>query len=503
MTPNRDGLMEKIRLSSSSTHSRSLRFSFSAHEEDIRRDEANVNLFKHLTTSFCDQIELLKGNNEFLKKEVNAKNTTIEKLLDFINNVMGNNGVRVRNSENISNKSDITSTPHSIHDRYKNVTSRRSKKVKNCIIPCEQTISSDDGLNDDHTLTTTHEQSINSVVPSEQVGEEDEFEQYINGPNDEGIEKNVDKSNNNPRSPPYSEIGTESMISQLDHVNNLTFVKEDRNESNNTGLGSSNKECESDVDNNDTSDKSSPIKIGAWQAHTRGFASKEMSKYGYRGRGLGKNQDGITEPIRGEKKTSFQTHLPDSNKPASPSRKKKRDERRTSTSRKKKKDEWPEGTVLIAGDSMIGGIRESRLTKERCVKVRTHPGATVQDMGHHLTALLRKKPSYLLIHVGTNDAPDEEKRAEDIFNDIINLKSYAESLVPGIKVTISCPTIRKDENAAKVKVIHLRTLLRTAGIDIVLNGNVGVDLLGLKGLHLNQHGTRRLAKNFIEYLQCL
>ena len=201
MTPKRDGLMEKIRLSSSSPHSRSPRFSFSAHEEDIRRDEANVNLFKHLTTSFCDQIELLKGNNEFLKKEVNAKNTTIEKLLDFINNVMGNNGVRVRNSENISNKSDITSTPHSIHDRYKNVISRRSKKVKNCIIPCEQTISSDDGLNDDHTLTTTHEQSINSVVPSEQVGEEDEIEQYINGPNDEGIEKNVDKSNNNPRSP--------------------------------------------------------------------------------------------------------------------------------------------------------------------------------------------------------------------------------------------------------------------------------------------------------------
>ena len=93
--------------------------------------------------------------------------------------------------------------------------------------------------------------------------------------------------------------------------------------------------------------------------------------------------------------------------------------------------------------------------------------------------------------------------AKEVFYKEDNLKSYAESLVPGIKVTISCPTIRKDDNAAKVKVIHLRTLLRTAGIDIVLNGNVGVDLLGLKGLHLNQHGTRRLAKNFIEYLQCL
>ena len=167
------------------------------------------------------------------------------------------------------------------------------------------------------------------------------------------------------------------------------------------------------------------------------------------------------------------------------------------------KNEWPKGTVLIAGDSMIGGIDEKRLSRNRCVKVRTHPGATLQDMGHHLTALLRKRPTYVLLHAGTNDAPDKDKTAESIFQEILDLKSYIESIIPGVKVTISCPIIRKDEHAANVKVIHLRALLRTSGLDIVANENVGMDLLGRKGVHLNQKGTRCLASNIIEYLKCL
>ena len=161
--------------------------------------------------------------------------------------------------------------------------------------------------------------------------------------------------------------------------------------------------------------------------------------------------------------------------------------------------------MFIAGDSMIGGIDEKRLAngRNRCVKVRKHPGATVQDMGHHLTALLRKKPTYVLIHAGTNDTPDEDKTAEDIFRDIINLKSYVESPVPGVKVTISCPVIRNDERVNKLKVVHLRSLLRTSGVDVVVNGNIGVGLLSLKGVHLNQKGTRCLAGNMIEYLNRL
>jgi hypothetical protein len=295
----------------------------------------------------------------------------------------------------------------------------------------------------------------------------DHFEEYLNGVGGDEI---------------YIDIDSGSLISELDHTNsqystnvpnNRTFTKENGN---GTDLGSNN--------NNNTEED---IEIGAWEAHTLGFGSWQLLKYGYRGKGLGKNEDGIVEPISGERKTSFEPT--DSNAPSS----------------QRAKDEWPKGTVLIAGDSMIGGIDEKRLAngRNRCVKVRKHPGATVQDMGHHLTALLRKKPSYVLIHAGTNDIPDEDKTAEDIFRDIINLKSYVESVVPGVKVTISCPVIRNDERVNKLKVVHLRSLLRTSGVDVVVNGNIGVGLLSLKGVHLNQKGTRYLAGNMREYLNRL
>ena len=47
---------------------------------------------------------------------------------------------------------------------------------------------------------------------------------------------------------------------------------------------------------------------------------------------------------------------------------------------------------------------EERLCgKGRNVKVRHFPGSTVDDMNHHIVPILRKKPSQLIVHVGTND----------------------------------------------------------------------------------------------------
>ena len=91
-----------------------------------------------------------------------------------------------------------------------------------------------------------------------------------------------------------------------------------------------------------------------------------------------------------------------------------------------------------------------------------------------------------------------------IYIHILELKHFAESTVPGIKVTISCPITRTDNNSANVKVVHIRALLRTSGTkDIIINDNIGSDLLGKKGLHLSNKGVGNLARNMIEYLKNL
>lgn len=53
---------------------------------------------------------------------------------------------------------------------------------------------------------------------------------------------------------------------------------------------------------------------------------------------------------------------------------------------------WNHGCTLIAGDSILNGIDEKKLSKRRNVKVRNFPGATTADMKDYLKPLLRKNP---------------------------------------------------------------------------------------------------------------
>ena len=65
---------------------------------------------------------------------------------------------------------------------------------------------------------------------------------------------------------------------------------------------------------------------------------------------------------------------------------------------------WPKNTILIAENSMINGINEKRIsTNFRSVKVRCFSGATIDGMYFNLIPLLRKKPTALVLHVGTNN----------------------------------------------------------------------------------------------------
>ena len=60
---------------------------------------------------------------------------------------------------------------------------------------------------------------------------------------------------------------------------------------------------------------------------------------------------------------------------------------------------WKKGTVLIVGDSVVSGLRESK----------------------YLVPLLRKRPDKIILHVGTNDAP--HMRADEMLEELCKLKS--------------------------------------------------------------------------------
>ena len=85
----------------------------------------------------------------------------------------------------------------------------------------------------------------------------------------------------------------------------------------------------------------------------------------------------------------------------------------------------------------------------------------------------------------------------------MDLKTFAESSVPGIDVVLSCPTVRRDNGLANAKLVQVKNRLKRSGLNIIDNDNILYDDLSRKGLHLKPPGTRKLAANMIAYVRSL
>ena len=90
---------------------------------------------------------------------------------------------------------------------------------------------------------------------------------------------------------------------------------------------------------------------------------------GYKGKGLGKTENGITETIKIKtRELSITDHM------------------------KKKK-------LYILSDSILNQMDEKRLSKMLDVKVHCHGGCMVKCMYTHSAPVVKLKPEFILLHV--------------------------------------------------------------------------------------------------------
>ena len=160
---------------------------------------------------------------------------------------------------------------------------------------------------------------------------------------------------------------------------------------------------------------------------------------------------------------------------------------------------WNKDTCLVIGDSTILGLQEKRMGGK--FKVRGHSGAIVNDIYHHIIPLVEKSPTYIVLMIGTNDS--HTKNADEIINEVKELKLFIEELLPKTKIIISCPTKRIDNEIAGRTVFDLRKKFINLNIPLILNDNILEDHLGKGGLHLNAKGCGRLALNIMNYIRRL
>ena len=113
--------------------------------------------------------------------------------------------------------------------------------------------------------------------------------------------------------------------------------------------------------------------------------------------------------------------------------------------------------------------------------------------------LLRKRPTNIIIHVGTNNALTNN--SIQIKYKLLKLKEYIISVIPTCKVIISRLINRHGYAKAQLTIIKTNELLSKLGIPQIDDSNITCMHLGKKGLHLNSHGTGKLVVNFLKMLK--
>ena len=86
---------------------------------------------------------------------------------------------------------------------------------------------------------------------------------------------------------------------------------------------------------------------------------------------------------------------------------------------------------------------------------------------------------------------------------LLKLKYHIEQHFPNCTVILSQPLLRNDNHANTKRMLDFIKGSNELKLVCLDNSDIGIEQLGKKGLHLNEHGTRRLALNIISLIKCL
>ena len=144
---------------------------------------------------------------------------------------------------------------------------------------------------------------------------------------------------------------------------------------------------------------------------------------------------------------------------------------------------------------MINGIDEKRLSQKfGNVKVFHFSCARIEDLNHYIVPVIKNKPDYLILPVGTNDATTNSSRK--IVNDLLMLRASISKQLPNCRIVLSKPTIRHEHGKANLTIQNVNKHLENLELECIDNNNINAEHLRQKGLHLNPKGKGRLALIF-------
>ena len=119
---------------------------------------------------------------------------------------------------------------------------------------------------------------------------------------------------------------------------------------------------------------------------------------------------------------------------------------------------------------MLFGIDEKQMSMNGTVKVRSFPGSPISELQKfYMQPLISKKPSKVILHIGTNDAGNKAATAEKILNALLDWRKEIETVLSDCTDVLSTPTKRMGNGAAGKIIEALSKKIHSLGINIVNN----------------------------------
>ena len=115
---------------------------------------------------------------------------------------------------------------------------------------------------------------------------------------------------------------------------------------------------------------------------------------------------------------------------------------------------------------------------------------------------LRRKPTAVILHVGTNDVMSFEPR--EISEGIVNLGRKIKNHSPDCKITISSVILRSDENLdCKINAVNriVNRFFKQYAWRMISHSSIKREHLNSSGLQLNVQGTKLLLKNLVSHIK--
>ena len=139
--------------------------------------------------------------------------------------------------------------------------------------------------------------------------------------------------------------------------------------------------------------------------------------------------------------------------------------------------EWNKNEILLAGDSLISGIEQRRLSSRNRIKVRPFSGATVEDMKSYITPLLKKNPRIIMLEIATNNCSNDTPEA--IIKKIRELIESISQTLPDTKTVLCEIPMRRDNVKAEDTRKKVNAMLPYLSKHVMANDNI-------KEIHLSK-----------------